>query len=625
MRKQWLKVVLLAFIAMGFSFPAWAVQLKLHGSYRMEGRYFKQPDILKGAYGAEAHIGGEFIPTFSYNATYTQAYAQYNAYYQGLGYSAAQAADLATTAATTAATAAKTYDPYVPFAPITDLVENEAYIKHFFHLNPELVVNDKISIKADIVAYENKLSSDAYGLGEYNQAYVDEHGNIYYNDYMNTDVDSMGYGFRHSYDRYNIFRINYLWADFTTDFGKFVLGRTPNFTGIGYFIKLPSLDKWTFGLIYHKDDEGGNNYYHGYLTKWFGGPRIDSDTADETGIILVTNYDTDNLSVHTQLIYGTSGSNESKTHEWIPVAKVNYSAGPLKVEFFGRWKYGIYADNDATMIRNAAQQFLPLLTGLDATYQSMGVPISFLNTTNPMGARLRDDLRQDAYSAYLDLKYEMDKLTPEFTIAYASGADNPTKVSGYFNDDQTFGSWLMSDAEDNDGIVDRYGMYFETPTANTYDALGNPANDRYSFSNIILARLGGTTQVTDKLTLEGNVIWARRANTDYLEEWNPELGTLNLINKVVTKIDVIGQYDPTTGFTNPTQKWHNKVDPGLGWECNAKATYDVMDHVSFAVQAAYFRPGDFYKDAFEKAYGYTRTGLRVKSEYAARWIATVSF
>ena len=625
MKKRWLKVMLLAFIAMGFSLPAWAVQLKLHGSYRMEGRYFNQQDIVKGAYGTQANIGSEMIPGVSYDLTYAAALPQYTAYYSGLGYSAAQAADLAETAAIAAATAAKQYDPYVPFAPIEDLVDDDAYIKHFFHLNPELVVNDKISIKADIVAYENKISSDAYGLGEYNQAYVDEHGGVYYNDYMNTDVDSMDYGFRHSYERYNIFRINYLWADFTTDFGKFVLGRTPGFTGIGYFVKLPSLDKWTFGLIYHKDDETGNNYEHGYLTKWVGGPRIDSDTDDETGIILVTNYDTDNLSVHTQLIYGTSGSDHSKTHEWEPVVKVNYASGPLKVEFFGRWIYGIYADNDAGAIRNTAVSFMPLLSGIDTVYQSMGVPISFLNTTSPLNARLRDDLRQDGYSAYLDLKYEMDKITPEFTIAYASGADKPTEISGYFDDDQTFGSWLMSDAADNDGIVDRYGMYFETPTGNTYDALGNPANDRYSFSNIILARLGGTTKVTDKLTLEGNFIWARRANTDYLEEWNPELGSLNLINRAVTKIDVIGQYDPTTGFTDPTQKWHNKVDPDLGWELNAKATYDVMDHVSFAVQAAYFDPGDFYKDAFERGFGYTPTGLRVKSEYAARWIATVSF
>jgi len=584
MKKRWLKVMLLAFIAMGFSLPAWAVQLKLHGSYKMEGRYFNQQDIVKGIYleGAndtEANIGSEMLPTFT--STFTEN---------------------------------TVYDPYMPSAPIKDLVDDDAYIKHFFHLNPELVVNDRISIKADIVAYENKISRDRYGLGQYNEEYYE------------TDVDSFDFGFRHSYDRYNIFRINYLWADFTTDFGKFILGRTPGFTGIGYFVKLPSLDKWTFGLIYHKDDEGGCDYEHEYRTKWAGGPRIDSDTADESAIILVTNYDTDNLSVDTKLIHGWAGSDHAKTNLWEPEAKVNYTSGPLKVEFFGRWSYGIYADNDSTLLRNSAQAFYPLLVGIETVYAGMGSPIpSFLNADNQMNARLRDNLRYDGYSAYLDLKYDMDKITPEFTIAYASGADDPTKISGYFDDDQTFGSWLMSDAGDNDGIVDRYGMYFETPTSNTYDALGNPANDRYSFSNIILARLGGTTKVTDKLTLEGNVIWARRANTDYLEEWNPELGSLNLINKEVTKIDVIGQYDPTTGLTNPAKKWHNKVDPDLGWELNAKATYDVMDHVSFAVQAAYFNPGDFYKDAFEKGYGYTRTGLRVKSEYAARWIATVSF
>ncbi|MCD6281288.1 MAG: hypothetical protein J7J85_06745, partial [Deltaproteobacteria bacterium] len=220
MKKRWLKVMLLAFIAMGFSLPAWAAQLKLHGSYKMEGRYFNQQDIVKGIYleGAndtEANIGSMMIPRTSYDLKYLEKLQEYLDHYSGLEYSLNQAADLASKAAKVDATAAKTYDPYVPYAPIKDLVDDDAYIKHFFHLNPELVVNDRISIKADIVAYENKISRDRYGLGQYNEEYYE------------TDVDSFDFGFRHSYDRYNIFRINYLWADFTTDFGKFILGRTP--------------------------------------------------------------------------------------------------------------------------------------------------------------------------------------------------------------------------------------------------------------------------------------------------------------------------------------------------------------------------------------------------------------
>ncbi len=80
---------------------------------------------------------------------------------------------------------------------------------------------------------------------------------------------------------------------------------------------------------------------------------------------------------------------------------------------------------------------------------------------------------------------------------------------------------------------------------------------------------------------------------------------------------------------------NNDVDKGLGWEVNAKATYQVMDNFKVALQGAYYQPGDFYESAFENATAFATatekaaapygSGLEVEPEMAARWIATVSF
>ncbi|MCD6570846.1 MAG: hypothetical protein J7L53_09115, partial [Deltaproteobacteria bacterium] len=133
----------------------------------------------------------------------------------------------------------------------------------------------------------------------------------------------------------------------------------------------------------------------------------------------------------------------------------------------------------------------------------------------------------------------------------------------------------------------------------------------------------------DKLSLTGNLIWAQKANTDYLEKWNPELGIINAINKDLTKIAVMGQYN------DPTNTMKNDVDKGLGWEVNAKATYQVQDNFKVALQAAYYAPGDFYESAFENVHAFATatekashplgSGLELEDHYAARWIATVSF
>ncbi len=516
MKKNWAKWFFLACTFMVLGMPAWAVELQLNGSYEIQGRYYVQPDIIDAKTdGAVAAIGSQAIvraPLLGINLG-------------GL-----------------------TEDPYVPEGAIEDTVNSDAYLKHYFYLDPTLIINDRISIKSNIVAFENQLSGDEYGR---------------------TDEFTGPREYDH-YDRYTIFRIDNLWADVTTDYGKFIFGKTPQFLGVGYFIRLPDLEGWTFGLIWDKQDENGGDQ-----------ENLDSmsDRADEDHLTLLTKYEAQDLTVSTTLTYIWSGKDYASTSLWAPHFEATYKMDNITITGFLKYVVGTYVD-----------------TG------------SYFGSTYS----LADDLEFNSPSPYPEVSAGLDLLTPKLTVAWAKGADEPTMVSGWFEDDQDFGTWLMND------VSDRYARYFETPTGNTYDALGDPDLDDYSFSNIVLVRLGADADLSEKLTLTGNVIWAQRENTDFLENWDTRNGTLNILNQDAFKVG--GPAATALGFTSK-----NKVDKNLGIELNAKASYKVQDNFSVALQAAYYMPGDFYESALENAFGAGDTGLEIEDEYAARWIATVTF
>lgn len=615
MRNFWAKLIFLAIVALAFSLPAWAVELKLSGHYEMQGRYYSESDIIHAKYyGAEAPIGSQLS-----TITATAAQAAYGSLIGltddpfGLDTGAdgyLSAAEITAGAATidamlgagtaaglaaligsdplpyldptryieTKVAAATVSDPMVPGTAITDTEDSDAYLKHYFYIDPKLIITDKISISANIVAYENKLDWDEYG--RHDKAATDPR-------------------LEDEYDRYNIFRIDNLWADVLTKYGKFQFGKTADYLGIGYFTKIPDLDEWTFGLIWHKDDEDGGN--------WGKTTPTDSDDADSDAYILMAMYNTPSLSATGKFLYAHTGSDGGGGDKYAPTVNLTYKVDALTLKGFATYAWGEFAKKDCGSLKSSAATFSPLLAlmGYDTT--------TFLP-----GGMFKDDWEYGGYSGYVEASYDLSdvadvNLTPILTLAYASGADEPTKLSGYFADDVDFGSWLMND------VSDRYNMYFETPVSDNFDALGDPSMDDYSFSNIMLVRLGGDLKLSDKLSLTGNVIWAQKANTDYLEEWNPELGIINAMNQDLTKIAVMGQYN------DPTNTMKNDVDKGLGWEVNAKATYQVQDNFKVALQAAYYAPGDFYESAFEKAFGNTPTGLELEDHYAARWFATVTF
>ncbi|MEA3222235.1 MAG: hypothetical protein U9P49_03585 [Thermodesulfobacteriota bacterium] len=613
MKNFWAKLILLAIVAFAFTLPAWAVELKLSGSYEMQGRYYVESDIVHAKrFGAAASIGSQ-MEAITKDAA-TTAYGNLSSLTPSAGANLEvalygpnspsidgylTAAELTALGAPYSAlaplvtgdplnyyatqayidskiTAATTLDPIMPNGDITDTEDYDRYLKHYFTIDPKLIITDRISISANIVAYENKLDWDKYGR------YDKGSGDRLYDEY----------------DRYNIFRIDNLWADIVTDYGMFTLGKTASFLGIGYFIPLgrvtPSLDKWTLGLIWHKDDEDGGNWNDG---------TTNSDDIDTDAFIAMGIYNTPALSFTGSLTYAYTGSDGGGGQSYKPTVKLTYRQDALTLNAFARYATGVFADkDDGSLVAKAAQ-----LAGLTL----LGPPYSDLL----VGGKFKDDWEYGGYSGYVEASYDLSdvadvNLTPRLTLAYASGADEPTKVSGYFDDSMDFGTWLMND------VSDTYSMYFETPVSNNFDALGDPDMDDYSFSNIMLVSLGADLQVSEKLGLTGNIIWAKKANTDYLENWDPTNYLLNAINQDLTKLGT--PFGPTT---------KNKVDDGLGWEINAKATYQVQDNLSVALQAGYYAPGDFYESAFEKDFGNTPTGtgLEIENEYAARWFATVTF
>ncbi|MCD6571338.1 MAG: hypothetical protein J7L53_11600, partial [Deltaproteobacteria bacterium] len=487
MRNFWAKLIFLAIVALAFSLPAWAVELKLSGHYEIQGRYYSESDIIHAKYyGAEAPIGSQLstITATAAQAAYGNLLGLVNdplsldansdGYLSAAEVTANPATaalagligtdpfpylstDLANPYISNKVAAATASDPTVPGKALTDTEDSDAYLKHYFYIDPKLIITDKISISANIVAYENKLDWDAYGR---------------YDGFHATDEAD-------TFDRYNIFRIDNLWADVLTKYGKFQFGKTATYLGIGYFTKIPDLDEWTFGLIWHKDDEDGFSETNAPANPIYA---TDSDDADTDAFILVAMYNTPSLSVAGKLPYGITGDDSGGGWVVKPTVNLTYKVDALTLKGFARYSTGPFAKKDSGALRDAATTFAPLLT-------LMGPPYSNLLVNN----MVKDDWEfGGGYSAYLDVSYELNNLTPILTLAYASGADEPIDVSGYFDDNVTFGSWLMND------VSDKYSMYFETPVSDNFDGLYDPSLDYYSFSNIMLARLGGDLKLSDK-------------------------------------------------------------------------------------------------------------------------------
>ncbi len=635
MKLNWTKWICMAVVAMGFAMPAGAVELKISGEYEMQGRYYAESDWVKAKYpGATTTLGSRFVADvidatdatldalLQYSTSspapvdYTAIAgpvigAQLNAAADALGLDRTNGNTLVggiNTMKTQLAVAKLDSDILMEeAAAITDTKSNDAYLKHYFSMTPELIINDNARIVMDIDVFENVVSDADYGT-------VDAPG------FTEEDVDS-----------YTLMRIQNLYADVTTDFGKFILGKHSDFTGIGYFIQLPDMEEWTYGLIWHKEDEDEANGLLVDVANNYKG--LNSDDYDEDGIVALAAYNSDNLSAAGSLSYAWSGKDNAETSYFNPAIDVAYSKDGLGLNFYLSYTDGTYVKKDSNKLRNVAFGYQDILAIMTANAPAL-TPVFASAQTYPYS--ITEDLEyKGAVATYVEASYDIAAgdatVTPVFTLAYASGAKAPNEIDGAFSDSTTFGSWLMND------VVDASDKFIISPV--TADAVGNAGDDDYSFSNVILVRMGLNTQVSEDVLLEGNLLYAQKADTTYLEEWNPEWGFVNCLNPAMSKIAMVGQYTNTvTGLAN-VQK--NEVSKDMGWEVNAKATWNIQDNFSAAVEASYFAPGGFYQDMIEGAVPFQNTlenmafasvsplavksGLEVEPTWAARWIATVSF
>ncbi|OPZ59514.1 MAG: hypothetical protein BWY87_00967 [Deltaproteobacteria bacterium ADurb.Bin510] len=526
-----------------------------------------------------------------------------------------------------------------------DEADNDSYMKQIFNLYPELVITDKASIKMKMTAFDNELSYQDYGK-----------------------IDNPGFTEK-QIDSYNILSIEQLYGDVTTDYGRFIFGKTPEFTGVGYFIKLPNLDKWAFGIIHHKKDEDENGIFDIKSSSLVRNTaqikrQLNSDDYDEDGYILVAKYDSDKLDMTAKLIYGCSGGDNAESNIWRPEVKLNYVNNNLKLDGFARYANGTYSAAFGNKNANVLYRYRSIMDTANAMWQTMNAAMGSPCPTNFLAQAMTYSFEQpfttytdltyhSAFAVYGEASYRFDDLldtpvTPIVTLAYASGAKRPDQVDGWFNDEMTFGTWLMDDREEE------MSAYFVSPS--TGYMLEDPAVhpfDKYSFTNIILARLGATFELTKKTSLEANVIWAEKANVDYLKNYNYEFGIGNLPNSNATKISLMGQYDANTDVSagtaaayaacfDPSDKQKNNVKRGLGTEINGTLKTQFNENFSLAWQASYLTAGEFYKSAFEPAVpfataaevaryyndptrGYIGSGLEVEPEWGLRWILQINF
>lgn len=605
MRGKSIGIVAVTLLALMLSMPAWAVELTLSGTYEISGRYFDEPDLVEQQYaGAQARIGSTGV---YYITSYAVAGDPVVGTIDGLDME--EATEL---------------DPFVPTFAIKDRLDEERYLYHVFTLRPEIEIMEDVKIKAEIGIFDNKLSDDDYGKQDWEM-----NGNPY--DPRELPLDEMygkTYGYEKDWDSYTIPRVEKLWAEVLTPVGMFIFGRGDMFTGIGWFIQIPQAPGWTYGLIWSKEDEEGADYLNNTV-KPFGNYDVplDTDSADEDGVALLCLYESDWLTAAGMCAYGWVGDDNAAARAVIPEFMGEMKKNGLTFIWHAKTAQGVFGYKDSGALKTNAYAFKDLDLGLNLFQLGAGGnPVPGQNVF--VDGMFKDDWEFGGYSAYIDARYDIDldgvTVSPLLSLAYASGAEDPIHISGFFNDDETFGTWLMND------MSDKYNMYFETPVSDGNDALGDPKDDMYSFTNIQLARLGLAVAVNEKLDIETNFIYALRANNEYLENWNPEWGIINAINQDVTKISAIGQVDPRDGVAKGSKN-KNKVGEEYGWEVNAKVSYDLIEPFNVALQASYFQPGDFYETAFEEEFGsgaefgYGKTGLEVQPEWAVRWIGTLSF
>jgi len=564
---KWGKWALLLVVAMAFAVPAWAVDLKLGGKYEIQGRYYNHAKIQE--------LDGVRDRT---NPIHTM------------------------------------------------------YLKHYFNLYPTIEVNDKIQIKADLEVFDNKISkSDSYHSYDKSSSAATNIGRV-----GQADVDY-----------YSLLTVNELYIDALTGFGKFIVGKTNKFDGIGWFIQVPDVPDWTFGLVWNKLNEANNldSYYHsdagaGDLAD-NDGVIVNRDMADEDDFALLAMYAKDGIDFHGKLAYKYAGKDNCRTSIWVPEVALKYALNE-NIKFNGKLGFGtgVLVDKKSKVaeagIEEASVVFGEVVeeavagTALEGVVTAAVAEAAFLDNFN--GAMKKDWEADNGISAWLGMGVGIDALKVQVDAMYLKGADEPQNVSSYAEDNEGLDTWLMND------IADIYSARFQTPgTINALlpggkrdtaseGGLGSKWDGAFSYANAILARLNLAYKFTPKLDGNLNLVWAMMENTDYLENWNSDLGVVNAFDPAALKVGGPGipNVVPDAAIAAPAAKYD--VDDDMGWEARARLNYALQDNLSLGLDLCYYAPGKLYKGYIEEGWvPGNDTGVKMKNTYAARWKATVKF
>jgi hypothetical protein len=533
---------------------------------------------------------------------------------------------------------------------IKDIHENltfptkDMYLKHYLNFYPQIIVNDKIKIVGDLEVFDNKISRD----DEVN------YDGIYqsYNEFVPTGaiVDPGDTGSKLNtrnykpYSQYNTFTVDQFYADVTTNIGKFILGKTTDFSGIGWFIQVPAVKDWTFGLVWNKKQE------------WSSSPGTvnDNNMGDQDEFEGIAKLENAKTKLDMRLAYKYSGSGHAQTRIWYPHLWFN-------------------------------QKFSDLV--------KMNMKLGFgngilVNTDSPVGQALEDPDRNwsvdKIVAGWLGFGITPGNATIQIDGAYLPGARNPYNVSAYLDDGENLDAWLMND------VHDIYAFEFETYA--TQAALGDPRVDgNYSFSNALLLRLNLGFKFTEKLSGDLNFVTGQKEDINYLQYWfyknndyDERSDTYSPLNQTTNQVThkyyadnlanavrpdelrgvisyyyaaapdangaIVNHYVFSDGSYNTTG-YISDVNKGLGWELRGRLNYKWMDNLSFGIDLAYYKPGNFYRKFIENGFlapgarymdvpldnnGYpilaqaklvnwSGTGNDLKNTYAARWICKVTF
>ncbi len=498
--------------------------------------------------------------------------------------------------------------------PVTDM-----YLKHYLNFYPTIQINDKIKIVGDLEVFDNKLSQDdEVGYNGIYQAYSEfvPTGAIVDPSDTGSKLNTRNYK---PYSQYNTFTVDQFYADVTTNIGKFIAGKTKDFTGIGWFIQVPAAKDWTFGLVWNKKQELGTTL----------GTQNSHNTGDQDEFEGVFKFENAATMLDMRLAYKYSGAGHAQTRIWYPHLWFNQKFNDMfKMNMKLAYGTGTLVDTDS-----------PVGTTIDAE---------------------RNWKVDNIFGGWLGFGITPGNATIQIDGAYIPGAKKPEYVSGYLDDGENLDTWLMND------VHDIYAWAFETYA--TQAALGDPRIDgNYSFTNAILGRLNLAYKFSPKLAGDLNFVYGQKENTKYIENWYPgnsinlngqqtapglanAVGADTLENSIlISTVDDLGNGTVTfADGTMGTDCYSGDVKKDLGWELRGRLNYAWMDNLSFGIDLAYYKPGGFYKKLIENSFReigsqyavitytggsitgmelktWNGTGQDLKDTYAARWICKVTF